>query len=186
MRWRHQLDGVAPAERAAAGGQRDVDGLLGEDALVALGLELGLAGGERLRDPAAGLADALAGLGLGARRQRADLAVGQGEGALVALVGAAGGLELVERGRGGGGGERLGDGVVDGLRVERRDLDGVVAGVGSRHGVHFGRGWGAPESRWVGARGTDEVWPPGGGADGADAVPWPALSARGRPGPGAR
>ena len=45
-----------------------------------------------------------------------------------------------------------GDGGVDGLRVECCDLDGVVAGVGSRHGVHFGRGWGAPESR-CGARG---------------------------------
>ena len=74
---------------------------------------------------------ALAGLGLGARRQRADLAVGQGQRAPVALVGDAGGLQLVEVGGGGGGGQRLGDGVLDGLRVERRDLDGVVAGVGS-------------------------------------------------------
>ncbi len=75
-------------------------------------------------------------------------------GAAVALVGGAGGLQLVERGRGGGGGQRLGDGGVDGLGVERRDLDGVVAGVGSRHGVHFGRGWGAPESRWGARAGT--------------------------------
>ena len=97
---------------------------------------------------ASGLADALAGLGLGARRQGADLAVGQGQGAPVALVGAAGGLQLVEVGRRGGGGERLGDGGVDRLGVEHGDLHGVVAGVGSRHGVHFGRGWGAPESRW--------------------------------------
>ena len=86
---RHQLDGVAAAERAAARGQGDVDGLLGEDPLVALGLELGLAGGERLGDPAAGLADALAGLGLRARGQRPDLAVGERERALVALVRAA-------------------------------------------------------------------------------------------------
>ena len=122
---------MAAAERAAARGQRDVDGLLGEDPLVALGLELGLAGGERLGDPAAGLADALAGLGLRARGQRPDLAVGEGERALVALVRATHGLELLEGGGRGGGRERGRDRVLDGLRVERRDLDGVVAGVGS-------------------------------------------------------
>ena len=75
---------------------RDVDGLLDEDALVALGLELGLPRGERLRHLAAGLADPLAGLGLGARRQRADLAVGQRQRALLALVRQPGGLQLVE------------------------------------------------------------------------------------------
>ena len=42
-----------------------------------LGLELGLPGGERLVDGAPGLADALAGVLAGLRRQRADLAVGQ-------------------------------------------------------------------------------------------------------------
>ena len=55
----------------------DVDALLDEDALVALGLELGLASRQGLPDAAPGLADALAGLGLGARRQRTDLAVGE-------------------------------------------------------------------------------------------------------------
>ena len=77
------------------------------------------------------LAAPLAGLGLRARRERADLAVGEGERALVALVGAAHGLELVEARGGGRGGERRGDGVVDDRRVEGGDLDGVVAGVGS-------------------------------------------------------
>ena len=42
-----------------------------------LGLELGLPGGERLVDGSPGLADALAGILAGLRRQRADLAVGQ-------------------------------------------------------------------------------------------------------------
>ena len=71
----------------------------------------------------------------------------------------AGGLELVERGRCGGSGERFGDGILDGPGVECGDLDGVVAGVGSRHGVHFGRGWGAPESRWVARRGRTRSGP---------------------------
>ena len=181
----HQLDGVAPAERAAAGGQRDVDGLLGEDALVALGLELDLPGGEGLGDPAAGLADALAGLGLGARRQRPDLAVGQGEGAPVALVGAAHGLELVE------------------ARSRRRRPRGPRrrrrrSRPGRARRPRRGRSWcwvltwcplhegsGAPESRWARAGRVGAGSAPGRGGRrcrrGGSAV-----SARGGPGPGAR
>ena len=73
-----ELDRVAGAGLAPQRGDGDVDALVDEDALVALGLELGLAGRERLADAATGLADALAGLGLGARRQGTDLAVGRG------------------------------------------------------------------------------------------------------------
>ena len=86
-RWADELDGVAGAEAARRRRDRDVDPLLDEDPLVALGLELGLARGERRADPPPRLADTLAGLGLGARRQRPDLAVGEREGALLALVG---------------------------------------------------------------------------------------------------
>ncbi len=76
--------------RAPAGsrsvGQRDVDGLLDQHPLLVLGLEHLLAGGERLVDLAAGLADALAGVLAGLRRQRADLAVGERERRTVAGV----------------------------------------------------------------------------------------------------
>ena len=75
--------GARPAGGAATG-SGDVDRLLDQHPGVALGLELGLARGEGLGDPAAGLADPLARLGLGGRRQRADLAVGEGERAAVA------------------------------------------------------------------------------------------------------
>ena len=67
-------------------GQGDVDGLLDQDPLVALLLELGLAGLERLVTAPPGLADPLAGVGLGGRRQGADLAVGQRERRAVAGV----------------------------------------------------------------------------------------------------
>ena len=181
-------DAGAPSGRAA-GRQRDVDGLLGEDALVALGLELGLAGGERLGDPARGP-------GRRACRPRPwRSAAGRRSRGWPGPAGSCRpggrcGRPSARRGRSPRRPRRarLGDGVRRGLGVERGDLDGVVAGVGSRHGVHFGRGWGAPESR-CGRAGTEVVWPPGGGADGSydvDAVLRPALSARGRPGPRAR
>ncbi len=79
------------------------------------------------------LADALAGLGLGARRQGADLAVGEGERALLALVRDAHGLEVVEGRRRGDRGERVLHRCVDVRRVERGDLDRVVVRVGSGH-----------------------------------------------------
>ena len=66
-----------------------------------LGLEHDLAGGERLVDGAAGLADALAGLLAGLRREGADLAVGEGEGRTVARVVDPDLLEGVEVGGGG-------------------------------------------------------------------------------------
>ena len=88
--------GTEPLVRARDG---QVEGLLDEDPLSAFGLQLGLAGLEGLRHLSAGLADALAGLGLGARRERSDLAVGERQGAFVPLVRTADPLEFVE-GRG--------------------------------------------------------------------------------------
>ena len=76
--------------RRAVGRQGDVDGLLDQHPLLVLGLEHGLPLGERLVDRAAGLADPLAGLLAGLRRQRADLAVGQGQRRAVARVRRAG------------------------------------------------------------------------------------------------
>lgn len=67
------------AAGGAGGGQRDVDGLLDEDSLVAFGLQLCLPLGEGVGDRPAGAADALARLGAGRRGQGADLAVGQGD-----------------------------------------------------------------------------------------------------------
>ena len=140
-----ELDRVAGAGLASQGRHGDIDPLLDEDALVALDLELGLTGGEGLRHPTAGLTDPLAGLGLGARRQRPDLAVGEGEGTPLALVGRAHCLELLEGAGGSGGGQGLLDRGVDVRRIERRDLDGVVVRVGSGHRGAFaalvGRGW---------------------------------------------
>ena len=59
------------------GRQGDVDGLLDQHPLLVLGLEHRLAAAERLVDRAARLADPLAGLLAGLRRQGADLPVGQ-------------------------------------------------------------------------------------------------------------
>ena len=61
--------------------QRHVDGLVDQHPLVAVGLQLGLAVGQRRPDRGAGRADALARLGPRGRRQRADLGVGQGDAA---------------------------------------------------------------------------------------------------------
>jgi hypothetical protein len=74
---------VTGAELVPQRGHGDVDALVDEDALVAFGLELALASRQRLADPPARLADTLAGLGLGARRQGTDLTVGEGEWALL-------------------------------------------------------------------------------------------------------
>ena len=128
-----ELDAGGARRAAPQRGHGDVDALLDEDALVALGLELGLAGRQRLADAAPGLADALAGLGLGARRQRTDLAVGEGERALLPLVRDAHGLEVVEGRRCGDRRERVLHRCVDVRRVECGDLDGVVVRVGSGH-----------------------------------------------------
>lgn len=113
--------------------QRDVDRLLDQDPAVALGLQLGLAGGEGLAHGAAGLADALARLGLGLGRQRADLAVGEGERRGPGGVRGLRVSERVEIRRGGEGGERLVPHALDLFRFQRLDLDWVVRLVGCRH-----------------------------------------------------
>jgi hypothetical protein len=123
---------VAGTARQALGERdRDVHGLLAQDARVALGLELGLAGRECLLHAAAGGADALAGVLAGGRRQGADLAVGERERAAVARVVEAGALELVEVRGGGDGVQRLGDVLLELVLAQRRHLDGIELGVGT-------------------------------------------------------
>ena len=68
---------VAGAARPTIDRKRDIDGLLDENALVALRCEHHLPRLDRGSDGRAGLADPLAGIGLGGRRQGADLAVRQ-------------------------------------------------------------------------------------------------------------
>jgi hypothetical protein len=89
----HRVPGAA---LHAVPGQGDVDGLLHEDALVALVLQLGLTPLERLGDLKAGAAHTFAGLGLGVRGQGADLPVGQRERRTVAGVREAGLFQLVQ------------------------------------------------------------------------------------------
>ena len=85
-------------------------------------------------DGAARLADALAGLLAALRRQRADLAVGQGQrGAVAGVVDP----DLLERVEVGGRRDRRQRGVARGLDLlglHGGDLHGVVVGVGSGHG----------------------------------------------------
>jgi hypothetical protein len=117
---------VAGASRRAVPRQGDVDGLLDQHTLVALLLEDGLTGAERLGDLSAGPSHALAGLGPGVGRQRADLSVGQRQRRLVAGVRQAGPLQLVEVLGGGDGGERLVAHPGHLVRVERTDLNRVI------------------------------------------------------------
>ena len=116
---RQRLQRVPGAARVPVGGQRDVDGLLDQDALVALGLELRLALGERARQTALGLAEQLAGGGLVGGREAADGTVGERDRAALAHVLEAGGLQGVEVGRGREGLERVLDGGLDAGGVER-------------------------------------------------------------------
>ena len=126
-------DGVPSAGGGAVGRQRDVDGLLDQHPLLGLGLEDRLAGGQGLADRAAGLADPLAGLLAALRRQRADLAVGQGERRAVAGVLDPDLLQGVEVGRLGDRREGGVAGGVDLLGLHGGDLHGVVVGIGSGH-----------------------------------------------------
>ena len=112
---------AGPAGRAVDG-QRDVDGLLDQHPLLVLGLEHLGAGGQGLGDRPAGLADALAGLLACLRRQRADLAVGQGQRRAVACVVEPDLLERGQVGRGPDRGERLVAGAATCSSVERGDL----------------------------------------------------------------
>src|SRR5450631_1158679 len=112
---------------------RDVFGLLDEQPPIALELELVLALGKSPGDPPASHPDPLARLGLGGGGQGADLTVGQGQRAHISLVCQTGALECLEGVSSGKGGQCLGDGCFEGNRVERADLDWVIALVGSRH-----------------------------------------------------
>ena len=102
--------------------------------------DLALPRGQGLRDPAAGLADPLAGVLARLGRQGPDLPVGQGDRRPVAGVGQPGRLELGQRGRRRERGQRLGDGRLDVVGVQRGDLDGVVARVRAGHDSCFGTG----------------------------------------------
>ena len=126
-----EADRVPGAERRLRAQDGEVLGLLDEDPLVALRLELALPLAEGRADAPTRLPDALARLRLGARGQRPDLAVGERQRGLVPLVGGAQALELLERRGARDGGEGGLDGLLDHLRVERGDLDRVVVRVGS-------------------------------------------------------
>ncbi len=132
------VSGCRRARPAAGRRQGDVDGLLDEHPLLGLGLEVGLAGGERLVDLPPGLADPLAGLLAGLGRQRTDLAVGERQRRPVTRVVDA---HLLERRQVAGRRDR-GKGLLahllDLVGAQRRDLDGVVRRVGAGH---------APQSR---------------------------------------
>lgn len=124
---------VAGPGRDAVVGQRDIHRLLDQHAGVPLGLQLRLAGGEGLAHGAAGLAHALARLGLGLRRQSADLPVGERQGRGTTGVR---GLRLGERVEvtgGGEGGERLVPHALDLFRFQCLDLYWVVRLVRCRH-----------------------------------------------------
>ena len=93
------LDGrqrVPGADGAAAGRQRDVDGLGDQDPGVALVLQCDWRAASAASTCSRASSDALAGVGLGGRRQRADLAVGQGERRAVARHVEPDRLELVQ------------------------------------------------------------------------------------------
>ena len=85
----------APSGRRSVG-QRDVDGLLDSTRASRSASSSAWRAASAASTVRAGGADALPGGGLGGRRQRADLAVGQRERRAVAGVRQAGGLELVE------------------------------------------------------------------------------------------
>ena len=98
---------VAGAGLTAAGSGGDVHGLLDQDPRVVLGFELGGTVRERLVDASAGGAHELSGGGLLVLGQPADLTVGKAQRGLFAGVRQAHGLEFIERGGGGYGGNGL-------------------------------------------------------------------------------
>jgi hypothetical protein len=117
---------VPGTARTAGHRQRDVDGLLAQHARLAFGHQRGVPGVVGGLHRGAGHVHPLAGVGLGRRRQRADLTPGQRDRRAVAEVRGARREQGVEVG---GGGERLlgtGHGVVEGGLIEQRDLLGVV------------------------------------------------------------
>jgi len=87
---------MAASPRHPVRRHRDIDGLLDEDAGVALGLQLSQALVERVAHSRACTADTLARLGLGCGRKSADLAVGQRERRSITGVRKSHGLQLVK------------------------------------------------------------------------------------------
>jgi hypothetical protein len=128
-------------------GQRDVDGLLDEHPLLVLGLELLGTPLEGHVHGTAGLTDPLPGLLAGLRWERPDLAVGEGERRPVTRVRQPDLLELGEVGRGSDRSDRLVAARLDLLGVQRRDLDRVVVGVGTGHGLV--RSLPLGQERWI-------------------------------------
>ena len=125
-------DGMAGAARDPVPRQRDVDGLLDEHPLVALGDEHLAAGVERGLRLLAGGVDALAGVGALGAGQRAQLAAGQLQRRTIAEVG---GSDRGQRGQIGGS--------VEG-RAGRRDRPGQRVGVqktGDGRSDGGGPGW---------------------------------------------
>ena len=153
-----QLERVPGAGRAAADGAGDVDRLLDEDAPVALVLELALPGGVGPAELGLGRADPLAGLGLGARRQGADLALGRGDGAAVD-VGERAALRASRLAAAAKASRAARDGRVEGRGVEGGDLDGVVLRVGSGHRFVSLRGGHGASAQWRGSSGSEPVGP---------------------------
>ncbi len=113
--------------------ERDVDGLFDQHSFVALGLELGLPRLQRSTYGLPGLPHPLARLGLGLRRERADLAVGERERAPVAGVREPGLLQRLEVASGRERRQRRVARPRHLIGMERRDLDRVEAAVGSGH-----------------------------------------------------
>ena len=138
--------------RPARRGQRDVDGLLDQHPLLVLDLELGLPGRQRLVDGAPGLADALAGVLAGLRRQRADLAVGQRQRRPVAGVVDADLLEARQVLRPRDGRKGLVAHLLDLVSPQGRDLDGVVGRVGAGHAPQSRKAGPAPANRLLARR----------------------------------
>ncbi len=124
---------VSRADRLDVPRQRDVDLLPGQHVLLLGGLDLGGAGCERVVDRPAGLADALAGLLAGLRRQRTDLPIRQGQGRPITGMGEPDLLQILDRLGGSNRRQRLVTTPLHLVGTQRRDLDGVVVGVGRGH-----------------------------------------------------
>ncbi len=110
---------MARTGTAAARGGSDVHGLLDEDPCVVFGFQLGGAVRERLVDASAGGAHELAGGGLLVLRQAADFTVGEAQRRLLPGVREPHGLEFIEGGGGGNGGDGLVYGGSNGGFIQR-------------------------------------------------------------------
>ncbi len=146
---------VPGAARTSIGGQGDVDGLLDEHPLVALGGQDDLPGLEGALDPGTGLAHALACLGLGCWRQCADLAVGQRQRGPVPSVREPDRLQCIQISGARDGGQGRVPGSSHGLIGQRADLHRVVGLVGGGHGAFRSAGTG----NWGATLPASRLWP---------------------------